>query len=65
MLREGETCWKCGKLLTPENVGPLLYLSSPPKHACIDCDGTGDYQKDLKNENFCKAHNIEYKKDSE
>lgn len=54
-------CWKCGKLLTPENTGPLVYLTDPPKYACTDCDGTGDWQKDLKNEDFCKKHNIEYK----
>ena len=47
MLREGERCWKCGRLLTPENVGPLLYLTEPPKHACTTCDGTGDWRKDL------------------
>ncbi len=63
MLEKGEKCWKCGRLLTPENVGPLVYLSNPPKHACTTCDGTGDWRKDLSNEEFCKSHNIEFKKD--
>lgn len=54
MLKEGERCWKCGRLLTPENTGPLLYLTDPPKHACTTCDGTGDWRKDLTTEQIEK-----------
>ncbi len=31
-------CWKCGKPLTDANRSPLVYLSFPPKYACLDCD---------------------------
>ena len=31
-------CWKCGKPLTDANRSPLVYLSSPPKYACLGCD---------------------------
>ena len=33
-----ERCWKCGKVLTPENQSSIEYLSNPPKHTCKECE---------------------------
>lgn len=33
-----ERCWKCGKLITPENVSSVCYPSFPPKHTCKECE---------------------------
>ena len=31
-------CWKCGKVLTKENVSNKMYTCYPPKYSCKDCD---------------------------
>jgi len=31
-------CWKCGKVLTEENISKKMYTSFPPKYSCKDCD---------------------------
>lgn len=31
-------CWKCGKELDETNTSPIVYMSDPPKYACVTCD---------------------------
>ena len=31
-------CWKCGKVLTKENISNKMYTSFPPQYSCKDCN---------------------------
>ena len=34
-----ESCYKCGKKLTPENIANIILASNPPKYMCKECAG--------------------------